>query len=644
MRLGSLLLLQQDSLRPRASHDDTPHAGRNHARRLQVISQLASTATVVALWPHVEQPFHLTVWWLAMTLVLALLQGAYRPLCTHTARSEDAALHHYFSSASVIASGAAWGSLALAGPYHASPQSQAIVFMVLGGVTLTGAGTLQHSRSTTVAFIAACLLPLFILSVASPPPAMREAGLWLVAVALFAFGLHVLQQGHDASSDSQPKTDDLPPEPRQTLLDNASAALVLSRGHRVDLCNRRFAEIMHCSEHEIAGLRLARVFENRVDWRRHARAAANAIRRGDTYHGSIRLQRRDGSVFSAEVTGQAVDGTETPPRIVWVAFDITDKIDATSREELHGAQLRALVCKSADWYWQTDSQHRLMHVSRHADIPHDDTLEHSLGRKWWQFHRSGREPSGQAALREAFENGKGFRNLTVELSNGQHGPRWLLLSGMPRLNEHGAFLGHHGTANDITEQVRGSERVRHLAYHDALTGLPNRRLLTDRLNQAIARAQRYHERVGVILVDLDDFRRINDLGGHPAGDRALLETADLLRNCVRSSDSVARLGSDEFVVLLTELEHSTSAEQVAAKIMTALLASHATHKPISASIGVAVFPEDAGSADGLIEVADARMYRAKRRGGQHIESRERATTIPGPSQQPAFSGADAAPR
>ena len=62
MRLGSLLLLQQDSLRPRASHDDTPHAGRNHARRLQVISQLASTATVVALWPHVEQPFHLTVW------------------------------------------------------------------------------------------------------------------------------------------------------------------------------------------------------------------------------------------------------------------------------------------------------------------------------------------------------------------------------------------------------------------------------------------------------------------------------------------------------------------------------------------------------------------------------------------------------
>jgi diguanylate cyclase (GGDEF)-like protein len=126
----------------------------------------------------------------------------------------------------------------------------------------------------------------------------------------------------------------------------------------------------------------------------------------------------------------------------------------------------------------------------------------------------------------------------------------------------------------------------------------------------------------VIVMDLDNFKRINDLGGHAAGDRVLLETADRLRSCVRSCDTVARLGGDAFVVLLTELDLPSDADNVAGKILHALqqpLELPAPRVPLSTSIGIAIFPEDAIATDGLLEVADTRMYRAKRRGGQRIE-------------------------
>jgi len=632
MKLGSLSHFRQDSSRSHPARRNTVEL--DHARRIQIVAQLTSIAAVMALWPHVDNPLQLAAWWMGLTITLTVLQHLTRSLLV---QHDDIALQNYISSAGTLAGGAAWGSLALVGPYHATPQSQAILFMILCSITLAGAGVIRHGRSASAVFIAPCLLPLFILSVVSPPSALPEAGMWLLAFALFAFGVSDFQRGPKTAPDTHRDGSSLP-ETRQTLLDNANAnaAIVLSRGNRVEICNRRFAEMMNHNEEGIAGRRLADAFESRADWRRHARAASNILRRGGTYHCATRLRRHDGSAFWAEITGQVVDSGDSPAQIVWVAFDITDRMMATAREELISAQLHALIGKSADWYWQTDAQHRLMHVTRHIDMS-DDTLKRKLGRKWWQFHRPGHGARArQTELREAFENGKGFRNLTVELPDGDTAPLWLSICGTPRFNEHGAFLGHHGIAINVTEEVRRTERIRHLAYHDALTGLPNRRLLTDRLTQAIARAQRYRERVGLILVDLDDFRRINDLGGHAAGDQALLEIADLLRSCVRSCDTVARLGSDEFVILLAELEHAPAAEQVAAKILTTLhmpLAFQGSRNPLSTSIGVAVFPEDAGSATSLIEVADARMYRAKRRGGQRIESRE--GTPAGPPSGPA---------
>jgi diguanylate cyclase len=157
--------------------------------------------------------------------------------------------------------------------------------------------------------------------------------------------------------------------------------------------------------------------------------------------------------------------------------------------------------------------------------------------------------------------------------------------------------------------------ARRFAYHDPLTGLPNRALMLDRLKQAMAQAIRQHKKVGVLLLDLDDFKKVNDELGHQAGDAVLQGVADRLRGCIRECDTACRYGGDEFVVLLPEMEGAEGLEWVRRKIQQQLWLPHHFGKRslvVGGSIGSALFRQDAESCVALIGVADAAMYRAKR--------------------------------
>ena len=171
--------------------------------------------------------------------------------------------------------------------------------------------------------------------------------------------------------------------------------------------------------------------------------------------------------------------------------------------------------------------------------------------------------------------------------------------------------------HDITELRRNEERIRHLAFHDPLTGLPNRVLLHDRLAQAIASARRDNEPLGLMFIDLDRFKAINDSFGHDSGDGLLKQVADRLKNCLRKSDTVARMGGDEFVVLLRRVEMPLNYGLVAQNIIASLsepvsLRGHAMQ--VGASIGIACFPDDGIDAVDLMKHADAAMYAAKAAG------------------------------
>jgi diguanylate cyclase (GGDEF)-like protein/PAS domain S-box-containing protein len=170
---------------------------------------------------------------------------------------------------------------------------------------------------------------------------------------------------------------------------------------------------------------------------------------------------------------------------------------------------------------------------------------------------------------------------------------------------------------DLTERKRAEEQMRYMAHHDALTGLPNRTLLQDRLEQAISQAHRGRHRAALLFIDLDYFKYINDSLGHQLGDTVLRMTAARLQKCVREGDSVARLGGDEFVICLPALGGGHEAANVARKALDALAESfviddHELH--ISASIGISLYPDDAADVPALMRTADTAMYHAKEKG------------------------------
>ncbi|MGQ9685238.1 MAG: EAL domain-containing response regulator [Thiobacillaceae bacterium] len=179
------------------------------------------------------------------------------------------------------------------------------------------------------------------------------------------------------------------------------------------------------------------------------------------------------------------------------------------------------------------------------------------------------------------------------------------------------FVGTYGVARDISERKKAEATITFQAYHDLLTGLPNRALFKDRLTQAIANARRHGSLLAVMFLDLDRFKSVNDTLGHLVGDELLQLTSQRLRHCLREGDTLARIGGDEFMLLLPHIRTRDNAAYIAEKILTALKApfhlnSHELY--ISASIGIAIYPDDGITHETLIKHADIAMYSAKDQG------------------------------
>jgi diguanylate cyclase (GGDEF)-like protein/PAS domain S-box-containing protein len=187
----------------------------------------------------------------------------------------------------------------------------------------------------------------------------------------------------------------------------------------------------------------------------------------------------------------------------------------------------------------------------------------------------------------------------------------------------GGERSYTGMIRDITERKRVEEHIRHVADHDSLTGLPNRMLFYDRLKQSMALARRERHELALLYLDLDGFKAVNDTWGHDAGDELLKAVAARIRQPVRESDTVARIGGDEFTVILPKIASREDTAKAAQKIIEALSAPFQLHLTgqgpelevsIGASIGITVYPGDAPDIDALIKAADTAMYEAKQTG------------------------------
>jgi diguanylate cyclase (GGDEF)-like protein/PAS domain S-box-containing protein len=196
--------------------------------------------------------------------------------------------------------------------------------------------------------------------------------------------------------------------------------------------------------------------------------------------------------------------------------------------------------------------------------------------------------------------------------NGDVYPEWLTIT---RLDDpDGGGVKYAGIFADITDRKKSEERIRNLAYFDVLTGLPNRRLFNDRLAVAMSAARRHRQRLAVMFLDLDLFKRINDTLGHGVGDSVLVEMSERLKSCVRDCDTVARMGGDEFTIMQSEIVSAEDAARLARRVIDSICLPFQIDNRelyLTTSVGIAIFPEDGDDPEVLVKNADIAMYRAK---------------------------------
>jgi len=188
-------------------------------------------------------------------------------------------------------------------------------------------------------------------------------------------------------------------------------------------------------------------------------------------------------------------------------------------------------------------------------------------------------------------------------------------------DKNGKCFGYVIMLNDITKQKRFEQKLAHMATHDSLTGLPNRALFNDLIEMEIRRSKRSTKKFGVLFVDLDEFKEVNDTFGHAAGDALLISLGSRLKSVLRESDTIARLGGDEFLVLLPLLNEGREAENVALKIIKAIQQPFIIDSQkisTTASVGLSIFPDDGNQAEKLIKLADIAMYAAKKKGKNYF--------------------------
>ncbi|MGQ0545429.1 MAG: diguanylate cyclase domain-containing protein [Betaproteobacteria bacterium] len=352
----------------------------------------------------------------------------------------------------------------------------------------------------------------------------------------------------------------------------------------------------------------------------YGRAAADLIGRPFTDVVARELRERDYAVFSRVLAGEALFDHETRHvRSDGAPVDLS--FNAVALRDAHGRVLGAAGTA------RDITERKRAAAALHETIEKLRLAVEAADLHYWEWDAGGarlqwgRTPSfppedAEGALRAAIGRGEPFE-IEYRLPGAGGRPVWVAARGVPMSDAAGGVVRMIGVSQDISARKAREEAVRFLAYHDSLTGLPNRRLLDDRLAQAIHLAQRRDRKLAVMLVDLDEFKQVNDSLGHRAGDAVLREVARRLALCVRRADTLARHGGDEFVLVMSDVQAEADCKLVAEKVLRSLAAEFRVEGralALGASIGISLFPTDAGDGDGLLRNADAAMYRAKQLG------------------------------
>ncbi len=300
--------------------------------------------------------------------------------------------------------------------------------------------------------------------------------------------------------------------------------------------------------------------------------------------------------------------------------DVTAYFKAQLALRASEERFRSLTDLSSDWYWETDEQFRFVRIDGYdrngGGVPENEIV----GMTRWHIGALNMSEADWDVHRAALSAHQSFRNLELNRIDSRGESYWMSISGIPMFDDDRQFCGYRGVGQDITQRKNAERETETLAFYDPLTGLPNRRLMLDRLGKALESAARHQAMGALLFIDLDNFKTLNDTMGHDTGDELLRQVGQRLSGCVRAMDTVSRLGGDEFIVMLeglNPLEAVAQAQAVGDKILAAFDTPFLVAEQLqqsSPSIGVTLFGELHHSVEDLLKQADLAMYQSKSAG------------------------------
>jgi len=433
---------------------------------------------------------------------------------------------------------------------------------------------------------------------------------------------------------------------QQALSNNVVVGITFVRERRIGRCNQRFEELFGYGPGEAAGLETRQIYFTEEQYEAGGRDYAS-LDQGSYVSHEWWMRRRDGSGFWCRVSGRAVQPGEPARGTVWLFEDVTDR-KRVDEEIKRMVREQEMILENAAVGIVFVKDHAVQRCNRRgaemvgydpeemagmpvATLHADAGVAREVGGRAYEKTEPGGSFEAETLFRR--KDGSTFIGRTVgkRVDPGEALQQWIWILQDVTAERAAREALERAVADrtqelvsanrrleaEIADRKQAETRAQHLADHDPLTGLPNRRLLEDRLMQAIARGGRNQKPTAVMFVDLDRFKAINDTLGHAVGDVLLKEVSERLVRQLRVGDTVCRIGGDEFVVVLPEVTRSSDAAGVAQKIIDTVslpITVDDRELQVSVSIGMSVFPDDGRDVETLIRNADAAMYHAKETG------------------------------
>lgn len=442
---------------------------------------------------------------------------------------------------------------------------------------------------------------------------------------------------------------------QRVILDNAGVGICFIRQRQIQRCNQRYAEIYgYNSPDDLIDTSSEQLYPDNLSFRKLGVEAYPSLARGERFSTELQMRRACGELFWCRITGKLIDPSTPDLGSIWIVDDIDQERHAsdtlaqiTQHQQLildHAMvgivflrNRRVTSCNRRFAELLGYSTEELTGVSSQTWYA-DKKVWEAAGKRYNAVLSSGRAFEAEMELirKDGTRIWCDVRSKAIDPDDLAKGGIWIIMDISDRKATEAALVNArlqleqrveertrelkqvvNTLHREIEERKIAEERIRHLAQHDSLTGLPNRDLFESRLEEQIASAATKQESLAVLFVDLDRFKHINDSLGHHEGDMLLRSLAERLRLAVGQLGTLARIGGDEFVIMLTDIEPRVRIERLINRVQAALLPIFrvGVHEfRISSSIGVAVYPNDGHTPQALIQHSDAAMYRAKANG------------------------------